>query len=188
MSDSAIEKLYEEQLQAAAPSLNLYVGGRFQRREPDTPSGRQRMEKAAFMARLEADEATAVEVLRGVAGGRTVGSESSEGHAPGDPKRVPATALSYSACCKPEPIPGPSGVRLRHVAGCRAGLRGQPYAVAPAEPKVTRLAARHARESRRTGLDDVLEQGGVLTAVGPQCPAHPSEPVYGCLTCSERKP
>ena len=186
MSHAGIEKLYEEQLQAAAPWLNLYVGGRFQRREPDTPSGRQRMEKAAFVARLEADEDTTVKVLRGVAGGRNAGPES-DGEPP-DPRSVPATARSVSACCKPEPIPGPSGVRLRHVAGCRAGLRGQPYAVAPAEPKVSRLASRHSRESRRTGLDDVLEQGGVLTAVGPQCPAHPSEPVFECLTCSGRKP
>jgi hypothetical protein len=46
-------------------------------------------------------------------------------------------------------------------------------------------AARHSHETRRAGV--LKEHSGVIPLRGrnEHCPAHPSEPLYGCIVCSE---
>jgi hypothetical protein len=182
VSEDAIDFAHEEQLKAEEGYRELWV--RFSwgqnkrvRTFPDTATWRVAVDKLAAELGSDPEVVKVWSIPMGtgeVAGGREPSA------------LVDGSTPPPSGCCKPETYAGPSGVRLRHAAGCR--YQGSPYEGPVA--RVDRLARRHAIETRRVGLDDadpVDRVGGVLTAVGPQCPAHPHEPADECPTCSDRR-
>lgn len=85
----------------------------------------------------------------------------------------------------PSDAQGPEGTE-RTASSENRGARDQTVRAATS----SRLARRHAIESRRTGLDFTKRRhpaGGTLTATTDRCPAHPSYLWWECPTCSERE-
>lgn len=195
MSDDAIDYALEEQLKAEYGYRELWV--RFASGEtkrvrtfPDTIEWRMACDRLALELLSDPDVERCWSVPMGARGGV---------ERRGTPASVGSTvrpSLPSGRCCEPTRYAGPSGVRLRHANDCT--YRGEPYrafaSVPPREgapPARRRLARVLAMETRRVGLDSDLpaDAGGVLAVVQPDggCPAHPSEPVYGCVACSERR-
>lgn len=186
MSDSAIEKLYEEQLQAAQPKLLLYVDGSLKRTEANTPQGRRRMDRAAFEAVRISDDVKVVPVGAATpkpSAGRVPASVPSSSRMQGV---VPAPSRT-TGCCKPRRYAGPSGVRYRHEFDCPRSP-GQPYESPVADLSRVRLNRKHTIQTRRYGLDEAMEDhpaGGTLSAEAHAF-WHPGESAEDCIECSER--
>jgi hypothetical protein len=123
MSDAAIDRAYEEDLQAAARYLEVWVtyqdGRRVKRRTfLDTPEGRQSAAKNADTW-MELPLVERVDVVPVGAGG----APSS-----GTPD-VSAPAPSRATCCTPRMIAKPSGRRLCHSLDC-PDKPGEPIPIA----------------------------------------------------------
>jgi hypothetical protein len=180
VTDSAIELEYEERLKAEQGKLLLYVDGSLKLTEPDTPAGRTRIGKAAFLALETSDDV----MVRGEEAG-----ERNRGRARKGNSESPVPASSRRPCCKPEVYPGPSGVRRRHRFDCPS-FPGQPYADVTAtiyDISQARLSRRHAMESRRTGLDDAIaDHPASYVSAETHALIHPGEDALDCLECAER--
>jgi hypothetical protein len=191
VSDDAVDYAYEEQLKAEHGYRELWVrfaGGEDERVRtfPDTEDWCEAADRLAFELLADPDVEKVWSIPMG-AGKVGVGRDASTSV---DDRTPPP-----SECCQPIRSRGPSGIRLRHAWTCER--KGQPWdgPVAPDHdgvppPRRDRLSRLHAIETRRVGLDDpvpVERAGGVLTAKGAGCPAHPLMPIYECPTCAERR-
>jgi hypothetical protein len=130
MSDAAIDRSYEEDLQAAARYLEVWVtyqdGRRIKRRTfMDTPEGRQLAAKNADTW-MELALVERIEVVPVGAGGQGNGRVESPADAAAiqrereRPVPTRATCEAGSRLCQPQFSVGPSGKRLRHHWTCPA--------------------------------------------------------------------
>jgi hypothetical protein len=127
MSDAAIDRAYEEELQAAARYLEVWVtyqdGRRIKRRVfLDTPEGRQSAAKNAdtWMELPLVKEVVMVPV-RGdnrSSEGRDSDATQARAGSPAGESRTSAGPPQKAHCCTPRMIAKPSGRRLCHSLSC----------------------------------------------------------------------
>jgi hypothetical protein len=177
------DSLFEEQLKAAR--LTLHVDGRLVRSEPNTPAGRQAIDKAALLASETSDDVRV--------GPEAVDRQNPRQVEKGNPSGgVPVSAASrptLAPCCKSETYPGPSGIRRRHSFQC-PNYPGQPIGGLTATVRdisAGRLAQQHRAQTRRAGLDEAIaDHPASYVGAKTHSLIHIGERAHDCIECAER--
>lgn len=187
----------------SAPRRTLHVNGTLVRSEPDTPEGRQAINKAALRY---AETSEDVRVGRGEAqagvpqsgrglpeADRAAARDAARGEVAGSspaPGRSASPRPTLAPCCEPQSYPGPSGIRRRHRFDCPQ-RPGQPIGALTATVRDIsegQLAREHRMQTRRTGLDEAIsEHPASYVSAETHALIHVGENADDCLACSERR-
>lgn len=184
-----LDDLFEERLKAER--LTLHIDGRLVRSEPNTPAGRQAIDKAALLASETSDDVrVGPEAGETEPFGRGKDSRGSRSGARkgGVPPVSPSSRPPLAPCCKAEVYPGPSGIRRRHSFQCPEHP-GQPIGALSAVVRDIsdgQLARQHRIQTRHVGLDDAIaDHPASYVSAETHKLLHPDEDVLDCYWCSE---